>query len=252
LSGDGGDELFGGYPRYRAAQFYDRFWRHVPRPLRQVAASLSEIGHHRELHRFLSGASAGRDHAFDIWNNRCPIPACEARLTSQPGLENGLTTAMMEFDRDVTLPGNQLVMSDRCGMAHGVEYRLPLLGHDVVRIAASAPTSQHLEHGPKTVWRQAITSYLPAGHVENGKIGFNPPVAKWLGELARYLWGNEADILEAVFADIAISSAAKVTCWRQAVSGKDLDMALGVWALMVWQIWLGLDQSNARGTADTA
>jgi len=252
LSGDGGDELFGGYPRYRAAQFYDSYWRHVPRPLRRLTLNLSGIGNHREVHRFLSGASAGRDQAFDVWNNRSAIPECAARLALRPDLGSGLTSAMMGFDRDVTLPGNQLVMSDRCGMAHGLEYRLPLLGHDVVRVAASVPASQHLEYGPKTLWRQAIAAYLPRWHLQNRKIGFNPPVAKWLDELARYLWGDEADILKAVFADVAISTEVKETYWRRAVSGNDLDMALGVWALMVWQIWLGLDRSDMGAAADIA
>jgi asparagine synthase (glutamine-hydrolysing) len=252
LSGDGGDELFGGYPRYRAAKIYDSYWQHMPRPLRRLMASLSRIGNHREIHRFLSGASKGRDHAFDVWNNRSAIAECDAHLATRPDFDRVLTNAMTGFDRDVTLPGNQLVMSDRCGMAHGLEYRLPLLGHDVVQIAATVPASQHLEHGPKTLWRQAIAPYLPAAHLQNRKIGFNPPVAKWLGEVARYLWGDEADILKAIFADVGISHDIKVIYWRRAVSGNDLDMALSVWALMVWQIWLGLDQSDMGRAADIA
>ncbi|NIY77417.1 asparagine synthase (glutamine-hydrolyzing) [Thalassospira sp. HF15] len=253
LSGDGGDELFGGYPRYRAAQLYEKYWRHVPAPLRRLLASLIGAGnHHRELHRFLSGASQGRDHAFAIWNNRCAIPECKSQLTARPDFGRGLTKAMMDFDRDVTLPGNQLVMSDRCGMAHGLEYRLPLLGHDVVRLAASAPTRRHFSQGAKTLWRQAIAPYLPAGHAQNRKIGFNPPVAKWLSELSRYLWGDEARILAVVFEDAQISQEARAEYWKRAISGNDLDMALSVWALMVWQIWRELDGSGVGRTADTA
>ncbi|MBC06526.1 asparagine synthase (glutamine-hydrolyzing) [Thalassospira sp.] len=252
LSGDGGDELFGGYPRYRAAQLYDDYWRYVPKPARRLMASLSGFGNHREMQRFLSGTSGGPDHAFDVWNNRCAIPECDARIAWRPDLDCGLVGAMMNFDRDVTLPGNQLLMSDRCGMAHGLEYRLPLLGNDVVRIAASVPAKQHLKTGPKTLWRQAISPCLPAGHVRNRKIGFNPPVAKWLGDVARYLWGDENRILETVFADVAISRDVKAAYWKRAVSGHDLDMALSIWALMVWQIWCGLDGSNVRSTADIA
>ncbi|KJE36003.1 hypothetical protein UF64_07900 [Thalassospira sp. HJ] len=252
LSGDGGDELFGGYPRYRAAQLYEDYWRYVPAPVRRLMASLSAVGNDREMQRFLSGTSGGPDHAFDVWNNRSAIPECDARIAWRPDLDRGLVGAMMNFDRDVTLPGNQLLMSDRCGMAHGLEYRLPLLGHDVVRIAASVPAKQHLKHGPKTLWRQAISPYLPAGHVQNRKIGFNPPVAKWLGEVVRYLWGDEDRILETVFADVAISRDVKAAYWKRAVSGHDIDMALSIWALMVWQIWCGLDGSDVRGTADIA
>jgi len=252
LSGDGGDELFGGYPRYRAAQLYEKYWRHVPGPLRRLTAKLSGLGDHREMHRFLAGASSGAEHAFASWNNRCPIPECDARMVMRPYRDTGLADAMMGFDRDVTLPGNQLAMSDRCGMAFGLEYRLPLLGHDVVRLATSVPASQHLRQGPKTLWRQAIAPYLPARHVQNCKIGFNPPVADWLLGVARYHWGDETDILNAIFAGVDIPTDSKSRYWQRAVSGKDLDMALGVWALMVWQIWLGQVGSGVRGTADTA
>lgn len=252
LSGDGGDELFGGYPRYRAAQLYEKYWRHVPTPIRRLLARSLGAGNHRELHRFLSGASQGRDHAFAIWNNRCVIPECKSQLTARPDFGRGLTRAMMDFDRDVTLSGNQLVMSDRCGMAHGLEYRLPLLGHDVVHLAATVPARRHLSQGPKTLWRQAITPHLPAGHAQNRKIGFNPPVAKWLLELAGYLWGDDTRIFAAIFEDAQISQEVKAKYWRSAISGNHLDMALSVWALMVWQIWLGLDRSDVGSTADTA
>ncbi|ONH89317.1 hypothetical protein TH47_00085 [Thalassospira sp. MCCC 1A02803] len=252
LSGDGGDELFGGYPRYRAAQLYETYWHHVPRPLRRLTAKMYGAGSRREIHRFLAGGSGARNHAFAVWNNRCVIPECDARIAQHPDLRGSLTDAMMDFDRDVTLPDNQLLMSDRCGMAHGLEYRLPLLGHDVVRIAASVTAKQHLKHGPKSLWRRAITPYLPAGHVQNHKIGFNPPVATWLLGVARYLWGDENRILEAIFADVAITHDHKTAYWKRAVSGKDLDMALSIWALMVWQIWLELDGSDMGCAADTA
>ncbi|MBO6580881.1 MAG: asparagine synthase (glutamine-hydrolyzing) [Thalassospira sp.] len=252
LSGDGGDELFGGYPRYRAAQLYETYWRHVPRPIRRLTAKLYGADSRREFHRFLAGGSGARNHAFAFWNNRCVMPECDARIAQHPDIGGSLTDAMMHFDRDVTLPGNQLLMSDRCGMAHGLEYRLPLLGHDVVRIAAAVPAKQHLKYGPKPLWRQAITPYLPAGHVQHHKIGFNPPVATWLLGVARYLWGDENRILEAIFADVAITQGHKTAYWKRAVSGKDLDMALSVWALMVWQIWLELDGSDMGCAADTA
>lgn len=258
LSGDGGDELFGGYPRYRAAQLYDRYWRRVPVPLRKLARTLGLRKAKRNLGRFLRGGAGGREDAFTAWNDRCAIRELSGRMDVSNGkaASNGdLIDAMMSFDRDVTLPGNQLLMSDRCGMAFGLEYRLPLLGHDVVRLAASVSGKTHLRGGAKAIWRQAIAPYLPADHISNPKIGFNPPVADWLRDVTAYRWGDEEHIINAVFADTDVTTTRARGYWKRAILGRDLDMSLTVWALMVWQIWLELNDaalpsSNARVTAD--
>lgn len=267
LSGDGGDELFGGYPRYRAGQLFENYWRYVPAPLRQCLAEWVPHTSHRGIKRFLSGGCGEADHAFAYWNNRCAISELTNKLSlTAYGSDDsiGLQGSMMAFDRDVILPGNQLLMSDRCGMAFGVEYRLPLLAHEVVREATLISPHAHLKNGAKTIWRKAIAPYLPPGHAHNRKIGFNPPVADWVSGVANYLWGDEDRILDVVFTDIPASRNVKAGYWRRAVSGHDLDMALTVWALMVWQVWLGLDKecddgvfsgngrSSVRGTADIA
>ncbi len=148
---------------------------------------------------------------------------------------------MMCFDRDVTLPGNQLVMSDRCGMAFGLEYRPPLLGHDVVRAAAKVPASWHVREGAKSVWREVIAPCLPGGHLDNPKIGFNPPVSDWLAQVGAYLWGDEAHILGAIFDQTSLSPDRQKACWKRAISGNDLDMSLTIWALLVWRVWETLE-----------
>ncbi len=258
LSGDGGDELFGGYPRYRAARLYDRYWRRLPVPLRKLARALGLRMTKRNLGRFLRGGAGGGEDAFAAWNDRCAIPELSGRMDVSNGnaaSNDDLVDAMMRFDRDVTLSGNQLLMSDRCGMAFGLEYRLPLLGHDVVCLAASVSGKTHLRGEAKAIWQQAIAPYLPADHVRNPKIGFNPPVADWLRDVAAYRWGDEQRIINAVFADTDVATTRARGYWKRAILGRDLDMSLTVWALMVWQIWLELDDSeeplsDTRVTAD--
>lgn len=258
LSGDGGDELFGGYPRYRAAWLYDRYWRRLPVPFRKLVGAFGLRMTKRNLGRFLRGGAGRSEDAFAAWNDRCAIPEPLGQMDVSNGnaeSDNDLIEAMMRFDRDVTLPGNQLLMSDRCGMAFGLEYRLPLLGHDVVRLAASVSGKTHLRSGAKAIWRQAIAPYLPADHIRNPKIGFNPPVADWLRDVAAYRWGDEERIINAVFADTDVATEKARAYWKRAISGHDIDMSLTVWALMVWQMWLELDDaampsSNTRVTAD--
>jgi asparagine synthase (glutamine-hydrolysing) len=252
LAGDGGDELFGGYPRYRAANLFDRYWRHIPRWLRSMPIGLGGVWGRRDLDRFLRGGAGTSGDAFACWNDRCAIPECGSVLevpSHLPGQKHGLAQRMMAFDQNVTLPGNQLLMSDRCGMAYGLEYRVPLLGHDVVRIARSIATSDHLKGQGKNIWRQAVRSYLPTAQQDRQKIGFNPPVAEWLKGLAHYRWGSDADILAAIFDQTAITRENQILYWRRAISGRDIDMALSVWALMVWRIWQGMDQTSGSETS---
>lgn len=258
LSGDGGDELFGGYPRYRAARLYDRYWRRLPLPLRKLAGAFGTRITKRNLGRFLRGGAGGAEDAFKVWNDRCAIRELSGRMDvsrGDPASNGDLIETMMRFDRDVTLPGNQLLMSDRCGMAFGLEYRLPLLGHDVVRFAASVSGKTHLGGGAKAIWRQVNTPYLQADHIRSPKIGFNPPVADWLRDVATYRWGDEERIINEVFADTDVATEKARAYWKRAISGHDIDMSLTVWALMVWQMWLELDggeepQSDTRVTAD--
>ena len=240
LSGDGGDELFGGYPRYRAARLFDSAWHYLPASLRRLSAHTGQGIGNRALSRFLTGGQGDAKTAFTVWNNRCAIGQLTAAWHPDDGgfdAKMPLTDQMMTFDRDVTLPGNQLVMADICGMAFGLEYRPPLLGHDIVRKASQVPAISHLRGGGKAVWREVVAPFLPDWHLRNRKIGFNPPVANWLAMLGPYIWGDETRILQNLFAHGGMTSTEQRKCWKRAISGRDMDMSLSVWALLVWAIW---------------
>jgi asparagine synthase (glutamine-hydrolysing) len=242
LTGDGGDEIFGGYPRYRAAMLYGRYWQYLPPQIRHLLAEIGQLAGSRRIDRFLQGGRFNGAGAFAFWNNRCAVPELGARLSGAfdapvERKQGSLHGQMMAFDRDITLPGNQLVMADRCGMAFGLEYRPPLLGHEVVRAAAMIPAARHMKDGPKSIWRQVIAPYLPGGHLDHPKVGFNPPVAEWLVKLGAYLWGSEDRILNAIFEECSLIHDQQKAYWQRAKSGNDFDMSLTVWALLVWQVW---------------
>ncbi|RCK19956.1 asparagine synthase (glutamine-hydrolyzing) [Thalassospira lucentensis] len=241
LSGDGGDELFGGYPRYQGARLFDQYWRSVPASARRMLARMVGRNGPRNMARFLEGGQGDARCAFEAWNNRCAVPELKAGLvkdTQDVDGAGGLADVMMAFDRDVTLPGNQLMMSDRMGMAFGVEYRLPLLAHDVVRVAAEIEAKQHLRRGGKDIWRAVVAPYLPKEHVNRPKIGFNPPTADWLAKVCRYVWGDAETICTALFDGFDVPKDRRAVYWQRAISGRAPDVALTLWALMVWQMWL--------------
>ena len=240
LSGDGGDELFGGYPRYQGARLFDQYWRFVPVSVRRMIARMVGRNGPRNMARFLEGGQGDARRAFEVWNNRCAVPELKAGLGKymrDVDGADGLEALMMAFDRDVTLPGNQLMMSDRMGMAFGVEYRLPLLAHDVVRAAAGIEAKQHLRRGGKDIWRAVVAPYLPKEHINRPKIGFNPPTADWLAKVCRYVWGDAETICTALFDGFDVSKDRRAVYWQRAISGRAPDVALTLWALMVWQMW---------------
>lgn len=257
LAGDGGDELFGGYPRYRAAVMFGA-WQSVPGFIRRKMAGNIARLLPRGGARFVRGGQGDAQRAFQYWNDRCGLTELGGRLVVPEGLPDGdLCDRMMAFDRRVTLPGNQLAMSDRCGMAYGLEYRVPLLGHDVMAIAGRVAARGHLRDGAKSLLRAAIAPMMPDGYLRASKVGFNPPVSDWLVKLGGLLWGREARIIQMLFADLPILDCARQDYWRRATRHGEQDMALGLWALLVWRIWqthlatdLGAEIKYAKGSMD--
>jgi len=237
LAGDGGDELFGGYPRYRAAVMFGA-WQSVPGFIRRKMAGNIARLLPRGVARFVRGGQGDAQRALQYWNDRCGLSELGARLVVPDDLPDGdLCDRMMAFDRRVTLPGNQLVMSDRCGMAYGLEYRVPLLDHDVMAIAGRVAAQGHLRGGAKSLLLAAIAPMMPDGYLSAAKVGFNPPVSDWLAKLGGLLWGREARIIEMLFVDLPIMDRTRQDYWRRATRHDAQDMALGLWALLVWRIW---------------
>lgn len=237
LAGDGGDELFGGYPRYRAARMF-RFWQHIPGVVRRAMAGNFARTLPRGAERFVQGGQGSAEDAFHFWNDRAGISQVSSQLSLAGDLPDGdLCDQMMTFDRRVTLPGNQLAMSDRCGMAYGLEYRVPLLGSDVIAIAESVSAKVHLRGVGKALLRAAIAPMMPDGYLSAPKIGFNPPVAEWLLKIGRLLWGSNGRIIAELFGDLPLTVAQRHFNWHRATRGREPDKALSLWALLVWRVW---------------
>jgi asparagine synthase (glutamine-hydrolysing) len=199
LSGDGGDELFGGYERYRAMALGSRlkslgiigplakpFSRgHPKRRLTRAARFLSSL-QQDEVSRY-DGYLRIFDDALilELAPDALNFPLKDKELYGHALHYRGdVVEAALACDRRRYLPDDLLTKVDRCSMLHGLEVRSPFMDHELVAFASGLTTNQLLKGGPKRMLREAFADDLPAWVFARKKMGFAVPIGDWFrGEL---------------------------------------------------------------------
>jgi asparagine synthase (glutamine-hydrolysing) len=195
LSGEGADELFGGYNTYLADR-YARQLRIAPRAMREFAfaavrhwpVSDEKIGLDYKVRRMFEGALLSPDEAHFFWNGTWSTPGRQALLTPEvfrfvfpavPADSNGLNRFIW-LDQHTYLPDDILYKSDRMSMAHSLELRPPFLDHRIVEFAARLPEYFKVKGSTlKYVLRELMRETLPQSVVERPKEGFDIPAHGW-------------------------------------------------------------------------
>jgi asparagine synthase (glutamine-hydrolysing) len=214
LSGEGADELFGGYLTYQADR-YNRAFARLPRALREMAllcarqipASDEKIGFEYKLKRFFEGSLLSSEAAHVFWNgtfsedekrsffrdaDAAPLAAILAgmRPDRAPGAfapESNLER-YLDFDRRYSLPDGILYKVDRMSMAHAVEVRPPFLDDRIAAFAARLPQRfKFSAFETKLVLRRLMRNNLPAPVLRRPKIGFDIPIHEWFRGVLRPL-----------------------------------------------------------------
>ena len=201
LSGDGGDELFGGYDRYRAMR-WGTGGRRMPKFFQRMAAALPG-GHPKsslaKARRFMAamGLPPPRRYAEyvglftqDLREAIFPVESPTGREvvaeayadleTDRDAVQTALAT-----DRITYLPEDLLTKLDRASMLHALEVRSPFMDHELVRLAAALSTDQLLKGGAKRMLREAFAADLPDFVFRRKKMGFAVPIGQWLRESLR-------------------------------------------------------------------
>lgn len=190
LSGEGADELFGGYNTYIADSYAEKL-RLVPRPLRRAAAGMSrwlpvsdeKIGFDYKVRRMLEGALLPPLEAHLFWNGTFSAAQRHAILASGkyrrwPALVNG---NFLYVDQNYYLPDDILYKTDRMSMAHSLEVRPPFLDHRIVEFAARLPHHLKIQGSTlKYVLRELMKDKLPGSVLSRKKEGFDIPAHQWL------------------------------------------------------------------------
>lgn len=208
LSGDGGDELFGGYSRYTHALRLMRLTAHLPAPLRRLGAAalrrlprrgFDRLGGALGLQRLgtrlnRAGVMLAADDGDALylalmsqWSGQdSPLPGVAEPPgpftdTDLPGRVPELLRRMQLLDAQTYLPDDILVKVDRASMAVGLETRVPLLDKELVRFAGRLSAAQRLrEDTGKWVLRQVLYRHVPQSLVDRPKMGFGVPVGEWM------------------------------------------------------------------------
>ena len=204
LNGDGGDEAFGGYRRYRAEALVDRLAR-LPGLVRgglQLAARVLPAATRAksrlyDVERLVSSVGATDADRYAGWlgffSNVSQVVTDDfASATARDGVEplraafaryQDLSPPQVAMAVDVALylPDDLLVKADIAAMAHGLEARSPLLDHEVMEFAARLPIEFKIRHGQgKYLLRKLAEPLLPPGVLNRPKAGFAVPLDRWL------------------------------------------------------------------------
>ena len=261
LSGDGGDELFGGYDRYA---FIARLWRRIgwlPVTARQAFAPiLSAVGRlpGRYARKCLTlanmiGSTSGRQlyrDAHTHWKDPASIvidgsmPQTAFYRCDQWARRDSLIEELMAIDSETYLPDDILTKVDRASMGVGLETRVPLLDHRVVEFAWSLPLEFKVRGG-ETKWllRQVLDRYVPRPLIDRSKVGFGVPIDSWLRGPLRE-WAEEL-LSESRLAQDGFFHALPIrTKWNQHLAGTH-DWHYYLWDILVFQAWYDAQRADS-------
>jgi asparagine synthase (glutamine-hydrolysing) len=243
LSGDGGDELFGGYQRYRVSRIA-RLATLTPRPVArglQAAPGAGRLARRTRLFGSLA-ASGGEGPVYrelvSVW--RSPelsrlMPGTQEVDGFCTGFERsgwGRIERMMRCDARTYLVDDILQKVDRASMSVGLEARNPLLDPDVVELALRSVRRAEADPGAKPLLRDALRLELPDELVDRPKMGFGVPIGEWMRNGLRPLvedlvLGRDDPEYDAATARAVVEGH---------LAGRR-EAAQQVWALLVFELW---------------
>ena len=256
LSGDGGDELFGGYSRYArmlrirpvlrllpgavrgalnfaAGRVPDEGWR----GLQKFAALAKEkdlLGQYLVFVRHWHGSTS-------MVRDAPPFPPLDRDYARRQAPLH----QFMAADTVSYLPGDILAKVDRATMGVGLESRIPLLDPGVIEFAWALPSQMKLR-GKQTKWilRQVLDRYVPRKLVERPKSGFGIPVAEWLRGPLRP-WAEELLDARRLRREGFFDPAPVRVRWREHLAA-DYDHSQVLWSVLIFQAWRAAEASAAQ------
>jgi asparagine synthase (glutamine-hydrolysing) len=253
LSGDGGDELFAGYDRYREYLRKRPLYR-VPRGVRRAAfgtaSGLMPLGTRGK--RFLRSLALTPLMDYVVGSAELTL---ESLLTEDYAGENATLSAfapardvfaqsvpteldaVCHHDLKLYLPDDILTKVDRTSMAVSLEVRVPLLDHRVVEWAARLPADLRIRNGQgKYILKRLLERYLPHEHVHRRKQGFGVPFDRWFRHELRDLIQERLSPAEVRRVGVFRPEAVEYLMRQHLSGGRNFESL--IWKVFVMQTWM--------------
>jgi asparagine synthase (glutamine-hydrolysing) len=255
LSGEGADELFGGYLTYRADELARRM-RKIPAGLLRMGRAMlgmwpvsdEKISWEYKAKRFLDGCLMPAANAHVYWNGTFSSAEKRALLSRESagsfeGLMGDLSRrgeglpAYLRFDQKYFLPDDILSKVDRMSMAHSVEVRPPFLDHRIVEFAASLPDGFKIQGSrQKVLLKNLMKGRLPGSVLRRKKMGFDIPAHEWLRGPLRPLMQDAISTGAAEYGDLFQRSVLE-DCVRQHLDRR-ANLGYHLWGLTILFLWM--------------
>lgn len=264
LSGDGGDELFGGYTRYKTA--LGRQWaRKLPHSMRQaIAAAAVELPHAARGKNYLYNIAQDHIGAYidlvSVINRPQRQLLYSDDLRSQLDLKNGgpeakfsqisgsrgtadLLGPLMALDFKTYLPSDIMVKVDRMTMANSLEARSPLLDQELVEFATGIPSELKIKGGEtKYILKKALEGFVPREILYREKQGFGVPIEAWINRELRE--GIRETLLDKNSLGRKLFDRSYIEVLLSEHSSGRRDHSHAIWALFMLEKW----QARYQGT----
>jgi asparagine synthase (glutamine-hydrolysing) len=278
LSGDGGDELFGGYNRYfwgpkiwnRFGLMPHQFRRGLGKVIRSVPISAWDAAgaSYNNLRSANAGISRLGDKAHRLGERLATVRTTDdlyRSLVTEWSMSSGVLLGvskeptsqlddplpkevlndpamkMMVQDMRTYLPDDILCKVDRAAMAVGLETRTPFLDPDVIKLSTRLPTDMKIRNGQsKWALRQVLYQYVPHELIERPKAGFAIPIGIWLRGPLRD-WVEDLLSYELLASDNIFDPEIVRQTWLEHLSGRR-DWTTRLWAILMFQAWRSVNQ----------
>lgn len=269
LSGDGGDECFGGYSRHIAMARLGLLFK-MPARLRHMMAAAFHMRSPEAWEKWFGSLPLSEDMRALLIKDNLDKLARVLNVTNDGELyhrlmsfSRGSQTAsfgllehedipdlsdaashIMYCDMASYLVGDILVKLDRATMAASLEARSPFLDHRVVEFAWRLPTALKVRNGQgKWILRQVLRRYLPEYLFERPKQGFNVPIGFWLRGPLRE-WAQGLLDMRRIRDDGLIDSRSVQACWQEHLTGQR-DRSRYLWSVLMVQSWLDANRHTS-------
>ncbi len=255
LAGDGGDEVFGGYPRYEAIILADKL-KYVPKKLFSLASLFtknipeSASGNHklRRVKTFVNSLSKNKDDMYEDWISYFsddelnklfkvykPYKHIVKDIWNSQKYDDGILKSSI-VDLKTFLPNNLLNYGDAMSMANSFEVRFPLIDHKIIEFMTSIDSKYRIKNGQtKYLMKKILQGKIPDKIINKPKLGLNPPMGLWLkNDLKKFI----DDYLSKE--DIEKRGLFNYEFINQIIfehENNKRDRSLHIWALIVLEEW---------------